>query len=144
MLPILNLPATDMTALHSLLCFVVESCANINLPTPTVTFNQLFYVKAYEIVSTKKKKISLIGGFHQLMSFLGSTRCLMEGNGLWTALECLYVQLKVRHMFSGKAYTHAVCDICYVHRPSYLYSWKMFWFLWQNTACKTDWDILIK
>ena len=72
MLPILNLPATDMTALHSLLCFVVESCANINLPTPTVTFKQLFYVKAYEIVSTKKKKISLIGGFHQLMSFLGS------------------------------------------------------------------------
>lgn len=72
MLPILNLRATDMTALHSLLCFVVESWANINLPTPTVTFNQLFYVKAYEIVSTKKKKISLIGGFHQLMSFIGS------------------------------------------------------------------------
>ena len=74
------------------LCFVAESCANINLPTPTVTFDQLLHVKAYEIVSTKNMNIFIrVGGFHQLMSFLGSIGCLMECSGLRTAVKCEYV-----------------------------------------------------
>lgn len=40
-------------------CFVAESCANINLPIPTVTFDQLLCIKTYEIVSTKNMKISV-------------------------------------------------------------------------------------
>ena len=42
------------------------------------------------------------------MRFVGSIGCLMEGNGLRTALECVYAQLTVGHMFSGKAYTRTV------------------------------------
>ena len=101
MLPLIKLPATNMTALHSLLCFVAESCANINLPTPAVTFDQPLYVKTCEIVLIKTIKIFFrLGGFYQLMSSLGSIGCLMEGSGLRTDLECVYVQLTVGHMFS--------------------------------------------
>ena len=50
MLPVIHLSATTMTALHSLLCFVVEQSKNNKLPTPSITFDQPLYVKAYEIV----------------------------------------------------------------------------------------------
>ena len=67
------------------------------------------YVKAYEIVSTRNMKIFVrLGGFHQLMSFLGSIGCPMESSGLRTALGYVYAQLTVGHMFSGKAYACAV------------------------------------
>ena len=42
MLQVINLSTTNMTALHSLLCFVVEQSKNM--------FDQPLYVKAYEIV----------------------------------------------------------------------------------------------
>lgn len=81
MLSVINLPATDMKTLHSLLCFVAELCANINLPTPAATFDQPLYLKAYEVVSTEKIFVQL-GEFHQLMNYLDSNGCLMEGSGL--------------------------------------------------------------
>ena len=109
MLPIINLPATDMTALHSLLFFVNEQSKKQSLPMPTITFDQPLYLKAYEIVSTKKMDLFVrLGGFHQLMSFLGSIGSLMEGSGLRSAMETVYAPLTVGHMFTGKAYSRAV------------------------------------
>ena len=49
-----------------------------------------------------------LGGFHQLMSFLGSIGSLMEGSGLRGALETVYVPLTVGQLMTGKAYTRAV------------------------------------
>ena len=96
MLPVINLSATNMIALHSLLCFVVEQSKNNKLPTPSVTFDQPLYVKANEIVMSNKMEIFvLLDGFHQLMSFLGSIGSLMEGSGLRRALEAAYVPLTV-------------------------------------------------
>ena len=104
MLPVLNLSATNMTTLHSLLCFVVEQSKNNKLPTPSITFDQPLYVKAYEIAMSNKIEIFVrLGGFHQLMSFLESTGSLMEGSGLRRALETAYVPLTVDHMMTGKA-----------------------------------------
>ena len=109
MLPVINLSATKMTALHSLLCFVVEKSKNNKLPTPSITFDQPLYVKAYEIAISNKMKIFVrLGGFHKLMSFLGSIGSLMEGSGLRRALETVYDPLTVGHMMTGKAYTRAV------------------------------------
>ena len=72
-----------MTALHSLLCFVVEQSKNNKLPTPSITFDQLLYVRAYEIVMSNKMEIFVrLGGFHQLISFLGFIGSLIEGGGL--------------------------------------------------------------
>ena len=76
-----------MAALHSLLCFVVEESRNNKLPMPSITFDQPLYVKAQEIAMSNKIEIFVrLGGFHQLMSFLGSIGSLMEGSGLRRAL----------------------------------------------------------
>ena len=49
-----------------------------------------------------------LGGFHQLMSFLRSIGCLMEGSGLRAALENVYAPVTVGHIFSGKDFARAV------------------------------------
>ena len=59
-------------------------------------------------MSNKMEIFVRLGGFHQLMSFLGSIGSLMEGSGLRRALETVYVPLTVGHMMTGKAYTRAV------------------------------------
>ena len=71
-LPVINLHATDTTALYSLLAFVTDQSSKLNVPTPSTTFDQPLYVKAYNIVSSMNMNILVrLGGFHQLMTFLG-------------------------------------------------------------------------
>ena len=109
MLPIIDLHATDPTALYSLLLFVSEQCTKLNIKVPCVTFDQQLYIKAFEIVSSKRMNIFVrLGGFHQLMSFLGSIGNLMEGSSLKNALETVYAPVTVGHMFTGKAYSYAL------------------------------------
>ena len=70
MLPIIDLHATDNTALYSLLSFLEEQYKKLNVPTACVTFDQQLYIKGYEIVSSEKMNVFVrLGGFHQLMSF---------------------------------------------------------------------------
>ena len=47
MLPIIDLNATDLTALYSLLLFVEKQSKNLNVAPPCVTFDQQLHVKAY-------------------------------------------------------------------------------------------------
>ena len=108
LLPIIDLHVTDPSALYSLLLFVTEQCKILNVDVPCVTFDQQLYVKAFVIVSLMKMRISVgLGGFHHLMSFLGSIGKVMEGSGLGTALKIVYTPVTVSHMFSGKAYARA-------------------------------------
>ena len=106
MLPIINLHATDPIALSSLLLFLEKQSQKLGNNILVVTFDQQLYIKAYETVASKKMKVFLpLGGFHQLMSFLGSIGTLMEGSGMGTALESLYAPVTVGHMITGKAYS---------------------------------------
>ena len=106
MLPIINLHATDPIALSSLLLFLEKQSQKLGNDILVVTFDQQLYIKAYETVASKKMKVFLLlGGFHQLMSFLGSISTLMEGSGMGTALESLYAPVTVGHMITGKAYS---------------------------------------
>ena len=93
MLPIINLHATDMNALYSLLSFISDQCRKRNVVNPpAVTFDQPLYVKACEIVLCVNINIIRLGEFHQLMGFLGSIICVMEGRGLQNALETYMLQ----------------------------------------------------
>ena len=104
-LPIIDLHATDTTAVYSLLSFLEEQCKKLNVPMACVTFDQQLYIKAYEIVSSEKINVFVrLGGFHQLTSFLGSIEKVMEGSGLRSVLETVYSPVTVSHMFTGKAY----------------------------------------
>ena len=109
MLPIIDLNASDPNSLFSLLSFIVEQCHKYNIPETAVTFDQPLFIKAFEIVHAESMPIFVrLGGFHQLMSFLGSIGYIMEGSGLREALECVYAPVSVGHMLSGKAYARAV------------------------------------
>ena len=76
-----------------------------------------------------------IGGFYQLMSFLSSVGCLMEESRLQTALEYVYAQLTVGHMFDGKAYAFAVGGHMLRAFGRLIFSSGRF------PACKIDQDI---
>ena len=70
MLPVINLHTTDTTALYSLLSFVTDQSSKLNVPSPSTIFDQPFYVKAFNIVSSMNMNIFVhLGGFHQLMSY---------------------------------------------------------------------------
>ena len=65
---------------------------------------QLLDAIIHIIVSAKNMRFFVRqGGFHQLVSFLGSIGTLMEGSDLKSALETVYATVAVRHMFTGKS-----------------------------------------
>ena len=110
MLPVINLSATNMIVLYSLLCYVVEQSKNNKLPKPSITFDQPLFVKDCEIVMSNKMEIFVrLGGFHRLISFLGSIGFLMGESGLRGALKTVYAPVTISHIMTGKAYTREVC-----------------------------------
>jgi len=65
--------------------------------------------KAVEIIKSKSLKIVCrLGGFHMMMSFIGSIGSVMKGSGLEEALETAYGHNSVTHMISGKAISRAL------------------------------------
>lgn len=90
---------------HLLLAYSIT----FKVPTQSITFDQPFYAKAYNIVSSMNMNTFVVlEGFHQLKSFLESIGCLMEGGGLCAALENVYAPVTVGHKFSGKAFSLAI------------------------------------
>jgi hypothetical protein len=109
MLPIIDLSPSDENCIFSTLLFVKEQAKCQNIPVPRITFDQPLWIKALEIVYAKSLKIVVrLGGFHSLMSFLGSVGKLMSGSGLEDMLGTVYGENTVVHMLSGKAFARAL------------------------------------
>ena len=67
------------------------------------------WIKAVAIVLAKSfDMVVRLGGFHSLMSFLGSLGRLMDGSGLEKLLEVVYGKNTIVHIFSGKAIARAL------------------------------------
>ena len=104
MLPIIDLDPTNMTCIFSTLLFITEQATKLGINTPVVTFDQPLWLKATEIITDKSMSmVLLLGGFHMLMSFMGSIGTIMENSGLSTVLETIYGSVSVKHMLTGKA-----------------------------------------
>ncbi len=79
-----------------------------------VTFDQPLYWKAYLIMKSEPSFSEIngivlkLGGFHTLMSFLGSIGHIMDGSGLQEILEIVFAKDSVPHLLSVKAYARAV------------------------------------
>ena len=76
-----------------------------------VTFDQPLYIKAAEIVASSQdldKVIVRLGGFHLLMSYLGSIGHIMDGSGLAELWETVYAKGSVIHMQSGHAFARSL------------------------------------
>ena len=91
MLPMIDLSPSDPTCIYSTLLFVRDQATALGIRTPCLTFDQPLWFKANAI--TEEKKLDVIcrlGGFHLLMSFLGSVGHLMGGSGLEELLHEVY------------------------------------------------------
>ena len=76
---------------------------------PCIAFDQPLWLKATEIVTAKSMNIVCrLGGFHTMMSFLGSIGSMMKGSRLEEALETVYGPYAVAHMMTGKAFSRAL------------------------------------
>ena len=103
-LPIIDLDPNDETCIYSTLQFVIKEAARLGIPIPCITFDQPFWQKATGI--TKIENLNVVcrlGGFHTLMSFMGSIGNIMSGSGLKELLEEVYAENTVPHLHSGKA-----------------------------------------
>ena len=104
MLPIIDLDPNDMSCIYSTLMFVIGQAKDLNIHTPVVTFDQPLWVKANEIsLALGLDIVVVLGGFHTLMSFMGSIGSIMAGSGLSEAMNTVYGADVVKHISSGKA-----------------------------------------
>ena len=90
-LPVIHLKSTNETCIYSTLSFVEDQAKKLNIITPGITFDQPLWLKALEIVLSKKMNmVCRLGGFHTIMTFLGNVGKLMSGSGLSELLETYY------------------------------------------------------
>lgn len=108
-LPMIDLNPNDMNCMHSTLTFI-SNHAQKHKVTPVVTFDQPLYwnAKLVKANSDINNIVIRLGGFHTLMSFLGSIGHTMAGAGLSEALQVVYAKNTVEHISSGKAVSRAI------------------------------------
>lgn len=109
MLPLIDLNPGDESWIRSTLLHIKDLASQMNIETPSINFDQPLWVKAVEIVLAKKLAIVVrLGGFHCLMSFLGSVGTCMEGSGLADLFENVYGKNTVNHIMTRKVISRAL------------------------------------
>ena len=109
LLPIINLQSSDESCIYSTLLYVIDLCNKFDLGTQCITFDQPLWIKSVEIATEMSLRILCrLGGFHTMMSFLGSVGTLMKGSGLAECLQEIYGGNAVTHIESGKAVSRAL------------------------------------
>ena len=82
-LPMIDMNPSDVMCVSSTLHFVSEHAKQHSIANPIVTFDQLLWLKAFNIIQTEppnsdlRKIVVRLGAFHAEMSFLGSIGHLM-------------------------------------------------------------------
>ena len=109
--PIIDMPPTDIQCVYSTLKVIQVISAKYNR-TPVCTFHQALWWKALQVINAPHSDMSNIvirlGGFHTLMSFLGSVGYIMANSGLDAVLQIPYTTNTVPHLMSGKAVNRAL------------------------------------
>jgi len=108
-LPLIDLNLSDINCIFSTLVFIQQQAEKLSITTPCVTFDQPLWVKAVDIILANRMNIVCrLGGFHTIMSFLGSIGMVMAGSGISDAFETCYGSSTVQQMLSGKQVSRAV------------------------------------
>lgn len=108
-LPIIDLNPSDETCIYSTLLFVIAQAKKLHVRTPCITFDQPLWIKALGIIYSENLPIVCrLGGFHTLMSFLGSIGKVMSGSGIEDLFSEVYAENSVKHIMSGKAIARAL------------------------------------
>ena len=110
--PIMPLePGTD-EAVYSTMLYIRDQADKVGMCCACLTFDQPLFLKAFKIRNENNLSLGKVflrlGGFHQLMSFLGSIGKLMEATGLEDLWATVYAMKSIPKMLQGKAYTKAL------------------------------------
>ena len=109
-LPIIDLNLSDETRIYSTMLFVCDQDKKLGIQVPSITFDQPLWLKASGIIEESKLNIvCCMGGFHTIMSFMGSIGVLMKRSGLEGLFAEVYSENTVGHIFTGKAISRALC-----------------------------------
>ena len=84
-LPFINLDPTRPSTVYMALCFARKECEKQGRLACPVTFDQPLYMKAAEIVAASPdlaRVFDRLGGFHMVMSYMGSIGNIRTGIGL--------------------------------------------------------------
>ena len=108
-LPIMDLNPSDENCIHSTLLFVINQAKLLNVKIPSITFDQPLWLKATGISEEDNLNIVCrLGGFHTMMSFIGSLGGMMRGSGLEDLFSEVYADPCVPRLMSGKAVSRAL------------------------------------
>ena len=110
-LPFINHDPNDLSTIYSSLCFAQNLSEQYALGVCPVTFDQPLYIKAVDVVASSPDLSNMclrLGGFHMLMSYMGSIGYVTGGSGLEALWETVYAPNTVVHMFTGHAYARAL------------------------------------
>lgn len=94
-MPFINAPPDDYDTVLTTLLLAYEGCQKVGQQTCIVTFDQKLYQKARYIVTSSldprlKSVVVRLGGFHLIMSYLGSIGYIKAGSGLSELLSTIY------------------------------------------------------
>ena len=110
--PIIPLDPSSYESVYSTLDFIREEIKKTSICCTSLTFNQPLYWKAKEIKADKSPEFDSIhlklGGFQQLMSFLGAGCKLIEDGGLRELWSTVYQENSLPKMMDGKAYSRCL------------------------------------
>ncbi|KAJ8890146.1 hypothetical protein PR048_009653 [Dryococelus australis] len=120
----IDLQPASHSYMYATLKFVCEEAKRLSIATPIVTFDQCLWIKAMEIISSNHEgkfdnMVIRLGGFHTLMSHLGTIGDLMGGSIIKGVLETVYtentsyVNRESLLMCSSRAFPHFFSVDCY-------------------------------
>lgn len=112
-LPFILAPPTDYDTIMTALLEASQKSRAHSQKTCFVTFDQPLYMKARDIVQScphpeLSNVVVRLGGFHLLMSYMGSIGAIMAGSGLKELLCTIYAENSVDKILNGHAYSRAV------------------------------------
>lgn len=113
-LPFINLDPGNESTIYTALMFTASQCKQLNQEIGFATFDGPLFIKAVNIVKSAdssspiSKLVVRLGGFHMLMSFLGTIGFIMNGSGIEELYNTVYAKNTVVHMMSGHAYSRSV------------------------------------
>lgn len=110
-LPFINAPPSDYSTIYTSILTALEECKLLHQKTCIITFDQPLFWKARDVVASVSefnKVVVRLGGFHLLMSYMGSIGTIMSGSGLKELFSEIFAGNSVDKILSGHAYARAV------------------------------------
>lgn len=120
--PFINAPPSNYDTIYTALLCAAEKTKLLHQVTCLVTFDQPLYLKARDIISSRygdpelSNVVIRLGGFHLLMSFMGSIGYIMRGSGLTELFNTVYAMNSIEKIMTGHAYSRAVRAHILAHR----------------------------